>query len=498
MPAFPSNVSVPPSSPSSSSSSDNSHGYHSLREDAKHMAKELKRRVSSFFHSKRRPHLHPSAGSGVIKILADGVYHTIHDPIAFSPRPRNTIDAIFPVKTTTRGSIAHGKYPSDCSDSSESSNSSPGTETSLTSDDAEALKSSLLPLVSTLPGEPLVGAKQVVASMPTPLTPAVQPALACEDDAMSARGAQWEDQDSTDSPADMSCIESCITPVENAILSIHNEDYRDMHQRRYPSLASIQSLTAPLETLVLADMDSHVSAAFFEPQQLLVAPLMLGLANEDDQAAMSEERTSYAAVTAPLLHLPTVVDSSTLPPRDLSPSFRHEYSLTVLEPFGPSTLGLESNDTSGPLATASDAELPRLIDSPRSDPVVGTTTLRSEVLNPGAVRRDALHDASDGSPRSSGSAPHAPSLSAVPANAPTPAVGKRPSSPSTARMPGLYRWPTPGPAASVGDIEGRSGSGDEDIHNVYLPVLDVLRMFLPVSNVRFRFLLKFLLMWWLC
>ncbi|OSD04801.1 hypothetical protein PYCCODRAFT_72588 [Trametes coccinea BRFM310] len=54
--------------------------------------------------------------------------------------------------------------------------------------------------------------------------------------------------------------------------------------------------------------------------------------------------------------------------------------------------------------------------------------------------------------------------------------------------------PVPGPAASVGDIEA---DRDDDVHSVYLPVLDLLRMFVPIPNIRFRFILKFLLMWWL-
>ncbi|KAL7280377.1 hypothetical protein ACG7TL_005302 [Trametes sanguinea] len=367
MPASPSSSKfrAPPSPASATSQSDLAPHHHSLRQDAKHIASEVKRRVSRLFHSKHHHHhTQSSAGSGVVKVLADGIYHTLSDPI-FSSHPHGAVHA--PDSTPTKRDLTLPESPSGYSDSGDSTLSSISDDFAQTGRGTGGTDPSPSQRPHVLPEEPKVDRTQADAAPALPVITLV------EDESTIERPASWTGT-AEEGPRNQVPLLMRLFP----------------HWRSTHLVSKISALL--LET-------EHGSELLLETSEHGTSPSASG--GEAD--------------------VPELVLGSPAPTSGYDTSATHSAT----------------------------TDLP--------SPVPGTTSPRS-------------------SPES------------------TPYAQRRPSLPFTPRMPGLYRWPTPGPAASVGDIEA---DRDDDVHSVYLPVLDLLRMFVPIPNIRFRFILKFLLMWWL-
>ncbi|KAI9059951.1 hypothetical protein FKP32DRAFT_1679480 [Trametes sanguinea] len=458
MPASPSSSKfrAPPSPASVTSSSDLAPHHHSLRQDAKHVASQLKRRVSRLFHSKHHHHTHSNAGSGVVKFLADGIYHTLSDPI-FSPHHSHGVVTASD-STPTKADIPLPESPSGYSDSGESTISSVSSDLPQTASDSDGTDSKPLQYPHALSEDPKAyltqdGALDTVPALPeivitTDESPIERPALPTS----SGRAAP---------PA--------------------GDDMKQEFVRRGRlSLASIESLTAPLETLVLMDGEVQLSPTLLESLESLPATLdtLASLVESEMFASEDLQRVPHVpdvAAHAPLTSL--AADSPVLPSLDLQP---------LVEPGTPRISPAVPGGSALLLKTDNGSESVPVTPHHVFDPPTPTGT-------------PDMRAASDNDTTASDSAATEfppPSSLASPCSSPesTPRTRRRASSPFTPRMPGLYRWPTPGPTASVGDID----TDDNDaVHSVYLPALDLLRMFVPIPNIRFRFILKFLLMWWL-
>ncbi|KAI0654039.1 hypothetical protein C8Q70DRAFT_1030630 [Cubamyces menziesii] len=269
-------------------------------------------------------------------------------------------------------------------------------------------------------------------------------------------------------------------------------EYVEHSRTRNLSFASIESLTAPLETLVLDEEEAFVS--YPSHNSAPPTPPILPVA---DSETIERSRTislaSIESLTAPLETLVLFDESRDDVSSEIEPSHPRAPSPFSL-PLPPSTPDSPLILPMDPLQSDAQQAQPALDDSANDE--LRTATLDSEpsesigqpLISPPAPTPDVpdpfLREPEESSEEeesadSEGVVEAAPSPSAIPPVEEVNLAPVQPSTPSAPRSPSLNKSvpPTPVPVASDEEDED-----EEDVPELYLPGLTLPTMFLPIPN----------------
>ncbi|CDO69636.1 hypothetical protein BN946_scf184851.g24 [Trametes cinnabarina] len=412
----------------------------------KRIVSGLKRRISRTFHPGHRHHVDA-------QVAADDEHEDEHDvqalPIVVSAdthRPPITITLSgspqfhASVDTLSRSVAAGGlgKHAADFSESDATSSSDDNSLFEGQRTSRRAASSGSGSFSYTSPDEQQILCEEDPFAHPLPLIEET------ESGALVPEPPAIPDSSSADGKRSLLSArfpppESLTAPIEGLALTPNPDDSDRLSRERKISLASIESLTAPLETLVLCDDNSQLPLPPFER---LTAPL---------ETIVLQDITS-AALTIPLpLSRP---DSPALLAMETSTSVTPETRTETLD-----------SELSAPMDQSEPLVSP---PAPVGDPEVPDPFLREPDESEGD---DALapSDAPEGLSTTS-PLPSTEEISLAPAGSITPDAPKSPN--VNKSVP-----PTPVPAASDDDEED-----EEDVPELYLPGLTLPTMFLPIPN----------------
>ncbi|KAI9064801.1 hypothetical protein FKP32DRAFT_1685335 [Trametes sanguinea] len=404
-PRLPASLGRTPSSPTPSAKQE---------KGVKRIVSGLKRRISRTFRPGHRHHADARAGEdsdegqpGVPPppiVVSDVDSHPIPITLAASPRSHPSFDTLS--RSVAAGGL--GKHAADFSESDATSSSDDNSLFEGRRPSRRTASSDSGSFSYTSPDDQQLLCEDLASAPPLPLI------------------------EETESAAP-----TLTAPIEDLVLSPKNDAGRD----RKLSLLSIESLTAPLETLIL---DEQI---LLPPVEALTAPL----------ESLVLEDGLQLALTVPLpLSRP---DSPTLPSMDSTTTVSSDAQPEVSSEARTATL---------------DSELSASMELPRSEPLVSPPAPAGEPEVPDPFLREPADSETDGA-----STPDAPEGLSSPSPLPvTEEINLAPVAPST---PSPLRSPNvpPPPALAASDEEDED---EEDVPELYLPGLTLPTMFLPIPN----------------
>ena len=415
-------------------------------------------------------------------LFLDIVPADVPHPITFPASPR--VDSSVDTLTRSVSAGGLGKHPSDSEDSSESSAHS--RDSSLDSSGSYSFHDAR--------------AESQPASSP-PHPGSSSPSAAAEEDRRSDLHARLPPVESLTAP-----LEALVLPLDEPLPSPSSERTRNI------SLASLESLTAPLEVLVLPSDEplpppSERTRAFsLASVESLTAPIE-SLVLPDHTITPPQPKLEPCEVPLPSdfepweIPLPDDDEFDSIPTPD-SPHIIPMDPLGVSVPqaeAAPPAVDVEVVAEGGapasddaPLTSTLDSQLSASMEVPRELPLVSPPAPVGQPEVPDPFLKDADIEASEDTSESEGEDASSGSSGALePAAAEE--IALAPSSPAPP-APDVNKAvpPTPTTAAALPSDDEED---EEDVPELYLPGLTLPTMFLPIPNVRYPLFSS--LTWWL-
>ncbi|PIL25148.1 hypothetical protein GSI_13037 [Ganoderma sinense ZZ0214-1] len=418
----------------------------------KRIVSGLRRRISSISLRGHRHHDHDHAPSAQLDpssplLLVPGQPHPVTLPV--STRSGHSIDTLVALSLPGAGIVKHSR-----DDSSNTWSHSRTTSEATSSSDAASFHEANSSLQPSVAGSSLSSSRRRVVSLP---------AFAGE----AVKGVRSRLSKRFPPP------QSLTAPLETLI--VHENDSTSSRSRKY-SLASFESLTAPIESLVLTE-------------------------EETSSASVLEVHTPIEPSQIPLPQSPAIE------PRDIpipdsipdSPCILRMDPLGVSQPE-PLELVQEVQATSSdvptvlvegevpveePLTSTLDSQLSLSMEIPQDAPLVSPSVLVDEPEAPNPFIEDPDAHSSD---EDASAASEEPRTGLVVEAAASEIELAPPEPELTPTTPNVNKAMPPTPALPSDDED------EEDAPELYLPGLTLPTMFLPIPNVRYPLFSS--LTWW--
>lgn len=416
----------------------------------KRIVSGLRRRISSISVRGHKHHDHgPSAQLDPSSplLLVPGQPHPVTLPV--STRSGHSIDTLVALSVPRAGIIKHSR-----DDSSNTWSHSRTTSEATSSSDAASFHEANSSLQPSVAGSSLSSSRRRVVSLP---------AFAGE----AVKGVRARLSKRFPPP------QSLTAHLETLI--VHENDSTSSRSRKY-SLASFESLTAPIESLVLTEeetssvsvLEVHTPIEYWQiplPKSPVIEPRDIPIPDSIPDSPCILPMDPLGVSQPELLHLtqgPEVASNDV-------PTVLVEGEIPV--------------DVDEPLTSTLDSQLSSSMEIPSEDPLVSPPAPvgEPEVPNPFIEDPDAHSSGEDASVAS-----EEPRTGLV-VEAPASEIELAPAEP-TPTTPNVNKAMPPTPALPSDDED------EEDVPELYLPGLTLPTMFLPIPNVRYPLFSS--LTWW--